>query len=45
MFSLDERAGNVLTTIALFGIAAAVLYLARGALLVLLLSLLFRLPA
>lgn len=41
MFSLDERAGNVVTTIALFGIAAAILYLARGALLVLLLSLLF----
>ncbi len=41
MFSLHERAGNILTTIALFGIAAAILYLARGALLVLLLSLLF----
>ncbi len=41
MFSLDERAGNVLTTIALFGIGAAVVYLARSALLILLLSLLF----
>ena len=41
MFSPDERAGNILTTIALFGMAAVILYLARGALLVLLLSLLF----
>jgi predicted PurR-regulated permease PerM len=41
MFSLDNRAGNVVTTVALFMVAAAVLYLARGAFLILLLSLLF----
>jgi predicted PurR-regulated permease PerM len=41
MFSLDNRAGNVLTTVALFLIAAAILYVARGAFLSLLLSLLF----
>jgi len=41
MFSLDDRAGNVATTLALFMVAAAVLYLARGAFLILLLSLLF----
>ena len=41
MFSLDDRAGNVVTTIALFLAAAAVVYLARGAFLILLLSLLF----
>jgi predicted PurR-regulated permease PerM len=41
MFSLDDRAGNVLTTVALFGAMAAVLYLARVVLFVLLLSLLF----
>ena len=41
MFSLDDRAGNVVTTVALFTVAAAILYLARGAFLILLLSLLF----
>ena len=42
MFSLDDRAGNVVTTVALFMVAAAILYLARGAFLILLLS--FYLP-
>jgi predicted PurR-regulated permease PerM len=41
MFSLDDRAGNVLTTVALFAAIASVLYLARVVLFVLLLSLLF----
>jgi predicted PurR-regulated permease PerM len=41
MFSLDDRAGNVVTTVALFMIAATILYIARGAFLILLLSLLF----
>jgi predicted PurR-regulated permease PerM len=41
MFSLDDRAGNVITTVALFAIAATILYTVRGAFLVLLLSLLF----
>ena len=41
MFSLDDRAGNVVTTVAFFMAAATILYLARGAFLVLLLSLLF----
>ena len=41
MFSIDDRAGNVATTVALFLIAATVLYLARGAFFILLLSLLF----
>jgi predicted PurR-regulated permease PerM len=41
MFSLDDRAGNVVTTVAVFAAAAAVLYLARVAFLVLLLALLF----
>ena len=41
MFSIDDRAGNVITTVALFLAAAAILYLARGAFLILLLSLLF----
>lgn len=41
MFSLDDRAGNVVTTVALFMAAAAILYLARGAFLILLLSLFF----
>ena len=41
MFSLDDRAGNVVTTVALFMVAAAILYVARGAFLILLLSLLF----
>ncbi len=41
MFSLDDRTGNVVTTVALFMAAATILYMARGAFLVLLLSLLF----
>ena len=41
MFSLDDRAGNVVTTVALFLLAAIIVYLARGAFLVLLLSLFF----
>jgi predicted PurR-regulated permease PerM len=41
MFSIDDRAGNVITTVILFLIAAAILYLARVAFLVLLGSVLF----
>jgi predicted PurR-regulated permease PerM len=41
MFSLDDHAGNVLTTVAIFVVAAAILYIARGAFLILFLSLLF----
>ncbi len=41
MFSLDDRAGNVVTTVVLFLLAAIIVYLARGAFLVLLLSLFF----
>ena len=41
MFSIDSRTGNVMTTIAVFAIAGAILYLARGAFFILLLSLLF----
>jgi len=41
MFSLDDRAGNVVTTVALFMVAATILYVARGAFLALFLSLLF----
>ncbi len=41
MFSLDDRTGNVVTTVALFMIAAAILYVARVAFFILLLSLLF----
>jgi len=41
MFSIDDRAGNVVTTVALFLVAAAILYRARGAFFILLLSLLF----
>jgi predicted PurR-regulated permease PerM len=41
MFRIDDRAGNIVTTVALFVIAATILYIARGAFLVLLLSLLF----
>jgi predicted PurR-regulated permease PerM len=41
MFRLDDRAGNVVTTVALFLAATAIVYLARGAFLILLLSLLF----
>lgn len=41
MLSLDDRAGNVVTTVALFIGAAAILYQARGAVLILLLSVFF----
>jgi predicted PurR-regulated permease PerM len=41
MFAIDDRTGNVVTTVALFLIVATVLYVARGAFFVLLLSLLF----
>ena len=41
MFSIDDRAGNVVTTVALFLAAATILYLARGAFFILLLSVLF----
>lgn len=41
MFSIDDRVGNVMTTVAVFLIAATILYLARGAFFILLLSLLF----
>ena len=41
MLSIDDRTGNVVTTIALFLIAGTILYLARGAFFILLLSLLF----
>jgi predicted PurR-regulated permease PerM len=41
MFSLDNRAGNVVTTVAVFVIAATILYLARDIVLLLLLSILF----
>ncbi len=41
MFSVDDRAGNAVTTVALFLVVAIVLYLARGAFFILLLSLLF----
>jgi predicted PurR-regulated permease PerM len=41
MFSLDDRTGNVMTTVALFLGAASILYLAREAFFILLLSLLF----
>jgi len=41
MLSLDDRAGNVMTTLAVFLAAAAILYLGRGAFFILLLSVLF----
>lgn len=41
MFSLDDRTGNAVTTVALFMVAATILYIARGAFFILLLSLLF----
>ena len=41
MFAIDDRTGNVITTVALFAIAAVVLYVARGAFFILLLSVLF----
>jgi predicted PurR-regulated permease PerM len=41
MFRVDDRAGNVITTVALFLISAAILYIARRLILLLLLSVLF----
>ena len=41
MFAIDDRTGNVVTTVVLFLIVATVLYRARGAFFVLLLSLFF----
>ena len=41
MFSLDDRAGNVVTTLALFAGVAAIIFMARGAFLILLLSVFF----
>lgn len=41
MFSIDNRTGNVVTTLGLFLVATAVVYVARGAFFILLLSLLF----
>ena len=41
MFSIDDRAGNVVTTVALFLALATILYVARVAFFILLLSLLF----
>jgi predicted PurR-regulated permease PerM len=41
MFSIDDRTGNVVTTVVLFLVAATIIYLARGAFFILLLSLLF----
>jgi predicted PurR-regulated permease PerM len=41
MFSIDDRTGNAVTTVALFVIAAAILYVARGAFLILVLAVLF----
>ena len=41
MFAIDNRTGNAVTTVALFLIAAGVLYRARGAFFIMLLSLLF----
>jgi predicted PurR-regulated permease PerM len=41
MFSLDDNTGNAVTTVALFLAAVTVLYVARGAFFILLLSLLF----
>jgi predicted PurR-regulated permease PerM len=41
MFSLDDRAGNVVTTVALYTAAIAILYVARAVVLIFVLSLLF----
>ena len=41
MVSLDDRTGNAVTTVAVFMLETTILYLARGALLILFLSLLF----
>jgi hypothetical protein len=34
MFSIDDRAGNVVTTVALFLVGATILYIGRGAFLI-----------
>jgi predicted PurR-regulated permease PerM len=41
MFSLDDRTGNIVTTVMVFAVATLILYLARGAFFILLLSLFF----
>jgi predicted PurR-regulated permease PerM len=41
MFSLDDRTGNAITTIGIFLIGAALLYIVRGGLLIFVLSVLF----
>jgi predicted PurR-regulated permease PerM len=41
MFSLDDRTGNIVTTVAVFAVAAVILYLARAAFFILVLSLFF----
>ena len=41
MFSLDDRTGNIITTVALFLVSAVIIYMARGAFVILLLSLFF----
>lgn len=41
MLSIDDRTGSVMTTLAIYLVAAAILYLARSAFFILLLSLLF----
>src|SRR5260370_24750360 len=41
MFSVDDRTGNIVTTVALFAVAAVVLYVARGAFFILLLTIFF----
>jgi predicted PurR-regulated permease PerM len=41
MFSLDDRTGNVITTVTLFVVAATILYVARCVFFIVLLSLLF----
>jgi predicted PurR-regulated permease PerM len=41
MFSIDDRTGNIVTTVVLFLVGTAVLYLARRAFLILIVSLLF----
>ncbi len=41
IFSLDDRTGNIVTTVALFAVAAVIIYKARGAFFILVLSLFF----
>src|SRR5260370_3136322 len=41
MFSVDDRTGNIVTNVALFAVAAVVLYVARGAFFILLLTIFF----